>query len=538
MTTTSIGFSLGIGSGLDIKTLVNDLASAAKAPREAMIVSREEANAAKVSSLAELSSAIDTFSKALGGLISGGTLYPKPSVSDGTVVGASAVAGYRIGTLAAELEVVQLAKAQTVESVALASRTDAVGQGDLTLETSSGTFNVTIDASNDSLDGLAEAINAAGAGVTASVVVDTTGARLVVKGATGEAEAFTMSVPGGTVSGLERFAYGPSVTGGMTQAQSAQDAIVRLDGVEVKRSTNSFNDLIQGVQIDLKKAAPGTLVSLGVTRPTAEITQGVNDFVAAYNEVMDMIAKATAFGASGEGGPLRGDLAVREMQRQLRELPSKQLVNQGTGPHTLAEIGVRTNRDGTLSVDAAKLDSMLASDPLGVEALFNPTQYSSDPNIVIKNAMGRVKPGVYTVTDLIPAAGGVPASGKIDGIAATGIGGNLVAPSGSAAVGMILGVNAAAASATITVEAGLGGALQAVRDTLLGSKGPFASAEDRLDAEAEDIADDRALLETRSEKYYNQLLNTFVAMERQVSSFRATQSYLEQQVKMWSGDRS
>jgi flagellar hook-associated protein 2 len=537
MTTTSIGYALGIGSGLDIKTLVNDLASAAKAPREALIVKREEANAAKVSSLAELSSAIDSFSSALSSLITGGSLYPQPSVSDSSLIGASTIAGKRIGSLAAEIEVVQLAKAQTVDSVALASRTDAVGQGELTLTTSTGSFAVTVDASNDSLDGLAEAINAAKAGVTANVVVDTTGARLVVKGGTDEAEAFTLSVPGGTVSGLERFAFGPSVTGGMTEAQAAQDAIVSLDGVQVKRSTNSFSDLIDGVQIDLKKAEPGTLVSIGVTRPTAEITQGVNDFVAAYNEVMGMIAKATAFGVAGEGGPLRGDLGVREMQRQMRELPSKAMVNQGTGPRTLAEIGVRTNRDGSLSVDAAKLESMLASDPLGVEALFNPTQYSSDPNVVIKSAMGRVKPGVYTITDLVPAAGGVPASGKIDGVAANGIGGNLVAPSGSSAVGMILGVNGAVASATITVEAGLGGALKAVRDALLGSKGPFASAQDRLADEADDIADDRVVMETRSEKYYNQLLNTFVAMERQVSAFQATQSYLEQQVKMWSGDR-
>jgi flagellar hook-associated protein 2 len=305
----------------------------------------------------------------------------------------------------------------------------------------------------------------------------------------------------------------------------------------VSRSTNSFSDLIDGVQIDLKKAAPGTVVSMGVARPTAEITQGVNDFVAAYNEVMSMIAEATAFGVNGEGGPLRGDLGVREMQRQMRELPSKALVNQGNGPKTLAEIGVRTNRDGTLSVDAGKLEAMLASDPEGVEALFNPTQYSSHPDIVIKSAMGRVKPGVYTITDLMPASGDTPASGKIDGVAATGIGGNIVAASGSNAIGLILGVNAAASSVTITVEAGLGGALKAVRDALLGSGGPFASAKERLSEEAGDIADDRFALETRSEKYYNQLLNTFTAMERQVSSFKATQSYLDQQIKMWTNDQ-
>ncbi|WP_129794303.1 flagellar filament capping protein FliD [Sphingosinicella sp. CPCC 101087] len=537
MTTTSIGYALGIGSGLDIRTLVNDLASAAKAPREALITRREEANAAKLSALGEMSSAIDSFSKALSNLISGGTLHAQPSVSDGSILSASAIAGKRLGSLSAELEVVQLAKAQTIQSAAVASRSDPIGQGELTLTTSAGSFAITVDASNDSLDGLAQAINAQESGVKASVVVDTNGARLVLKGGSGAAEAFTLSAAEGTTSGLERFAYGPSVVGGMSLAQAAQNAIVRLDGVEVSRSTNSFSDLIEGVQIDLKKAMPGTIVSMGVTRPSAEITQGVNDFVAAYNEVMSMIAEATAFGVNGEGGPLRGDLGVREMQRQLRELPSKALVNQGTGPKTLAEIGVRTNRDGTLSVDAGKLEAVLASDPEGVEALFNPTQYSSHPDIVIKSAMGRVKPGVYTITDLVPASDGTPASGKIDGVAATGIGGNIVASSGSNAIGLILGVNAAVSSVTITVEAGLAGALKAVRDTLLGSGGPFASAKERLSDEADDIADDRIALETRSEKYYNQLLNTFTAMERQVSSFKATQSYLDQQIKMWTNDQ-
>lgn len=538
MTTTSIGYALGIGSGLDIKTLVTDLAAAAKAPRESLIARREDANAAKVSKLAEMSSAIDNFSTALSSLISGGSLFAQPNVSDSTLLSASAVPGKRLGNLAAELEIVELAKAQTIQSVALASRTDAVGQGQLTLTTAAGSFDITIDSSNDSLDGLAAAINSKNAGVSASVVVDSSGARLVMKGATGAASAFTLSAADGTTSGLERFAYGESVVGGMSLAQEARDAVLILDGVEVKRSTNSFNDLIDGVQIDLKKAAPGTIVSMGITRPTAAITQAVNDVVAAYNEVMSMIAEATAPGVGGSGGPLRGDLGVREMQRQLRELPTMELVGQGNGPQTLAEIGVRTNRDGTLSVDAGKLEEMLAKDPEGVEALFNPTQYSSHPGVVISSAMGRVKPGVYTLTDLVPANGDTPASGKINGVSVTGIGSFLVAPAGSPAVGLVVGVNAAVSSATITVEFGIGGALKAVRDSLLGTKGPFASARERMASEADDIADDRAVLEARSEKYYNQLLNTFTSMERQVSSFKATQSYLDQQIKMWTNSRA
>jgi flagellar hook-associated protein 2 len=528
--TTSIGFALGAGSGLDVRALVDDLAAAAKAPKEALIAQREQANQAKVSTLAQVGGAIDSFAAALSSLISGGTLYSQPSLSDASVFTASAVPGARLGALSAEIEVTQLAKAQTLSSVPLAGASEPVGEGDLTITTASGSFTVTIGPANDSLTGLAKAINDENAGVTASVVTDAAGARLVVKGGIGEAQAFTLSVPAGTASGLERFA-----SAGMTLAQAAQDAILFVDGVEIHRAANSFSDLVPGVQIDLKSAKRGTAVSIGVTRPTAAIGQAVQDFVAAYNELATMIAEATKAGVAGEAGALRGDVGVREMQRQLASLPTTVLSSTGEGPRTLAEIGVRTNRDGTLSVNQARLQDVLASDPEGVEALFNPAQHSSSPLLTIRSAAGRVKPGTYAVTDIVA---GNPASGKIGGIAFLASGANLVAPSGSKAVGLILGVSGDVASATITVDPGLGGALQAIRDGLRARDGAFAATDERLDKEADRIADDRAALEARSAKYYNQLVTTFTAMDRQVSAFRATQSYLDQQIKIWTADKN
>ncbi len=538
MAASSIGYQLGIGSGLDIKSLVDNLAAAAKGPKEAQIVKREEANAAKLSQLAQVSQGIDSFASALSSLISGGTLFSQPSLSDSSVLSAAAIRGARLGGLSASIEVTRLAQAQTLSSVALPARTDPVGQGDLTLVTSVGSFTVSITAANDNLDGLAKAINDAGAGVTASVVTDVSGARLVVKGATGAANAFTLSVPNGTASGLERFAFGPGVTGGMTEAQQALNAALIVDGVPVERATNSFNDLIAGVQIDLKRASPGVPVAMGLARPGAAIGQALGDFVAAYNELMSMVNAATAAGIEGEAGVLRGDLGVREMRAGLARLPTMILSSEGDGPHTLAEIGVRTNRDGSLALDSSRLTSVLASDPDGVEALFNPGQRSSSALLSINSLVGKVKPGTYTITNVVPGVSGGDASGLIGGLAMLGAGDNLVAPAGSAALGLILGVNGAVASATITIDAGLGGALQMLRDSLRAANGPFTSSSDRLSAEAKAIAKDREALETRSEKYYNQLLASFTAMERQVSAFKATQSYLEQQVKMWTGDRS
>ena len=529
--TTSIAASLGIGSGLDINALVTNLAAAAKQPKADLIAKRDAANKAKISALGQVSSGIDSFASALSSLIAGGSLFSQPSVSDPSLFSASAIPGARLGSLSASVEVRQLAQAQVLESETLLSRSDPVGQGVLTISAGGTDFAVTIDATNDNLDGLAKAINDKAAGVTASVVSDADGARLVVKGKSGEANAFTLAVPDGTTSGLERFA-----SDAMQVAQGAQDAIVRLDGVAIKRAGNSFSDVIPGVQIDLKNAKPGTIVSVGLTRPTAAISQGVQDFVSAYHELISVVAEATKAGTEGAGGALRGDLGVTALARQLAKLPTTMLSSTGSGVHTLAEIGVRTNRDGTLSLDATRLASALAADPDGVEALFNPTQYTSSSYLTVKSPIGRVAPGTYTLTDIVAAAGQTPASGKVGGTAMTATGANLIAPRTSPAAGLVIGVSGNVASATVTIDPGLGGALQAIRDSLRASNGAFATTQKRLNDEAARIGKDSDALNTSSDKYYNQLLTSFTAMDRQVSAFKATQSYLEQQVKLWTND--
>jgi flagellar hook-associated protein 2 len=531
----SIASTLGVGSGIDTKALIEALASAAKAPKEAAIVKREEANTAKISALAQASSAIDGFASALSTLISGGTLFTQPTVSDESLMTASAVAGMDIGNLSAQIEVLHLATAQSLVSTNFAAPTSVVGEGDLTLTIGAASVTVTIDSSNNSLAGLAKAINDKSAGVTATVVTDANGSRLMLKGSTGEAKAFTLAVAAGTTSGLERFAYDPAVPGGMTAPQLARDAIIGLDGVELRRASNSFSDVIPGVQIDLKRAAVGSIVSLGVKRPTTAITQAIGDFVSAYNSLHDMLKQATSTSTDGTPGPLRNDIGMRDLQRQLAKLTSTAL-GSGAGPRTLAEIGVATNRDGTLSVNATQLSAAMERDPQGVEALFNPRQYSSDPLVTIFNKMGAAKPGTYALTNLVPAAGGVGATGNINGVAMISSGPNLIAPASSPAVGLVVTVKGALAAATITVDAGLGGALQAIRDSVRARTGPIASAQDQLAKEAKSIADDRAKMESRATTYYNQLVASFTTMDVQVSSFKATQSYLDQQIKIWNGN--
>ncbi len=394
-----------------------------------------------------------------------------------------------------------------------------------------------IGGANDSLAGLATAINKSGAGLTASIVEDGIGARLVLKSGTGEANAFTLEVGAGAAPALARFAYDPNVTGGMTRAQEAQDALVKLDGVEIARKTNAISDLVAGVTIQLKTAKPGTTIALGSSSPSAAIRQGVDDFVTAYNELKALLDEATAPGSGSTGaGPLRGDTSIREMQRQLARLTSTALSSAG-GPRTLAEIGVRTERDGTLTLDSARLDAMLAADPEGVEALFNPSQRSSSDLVRITSAMGRAKPGTYALTNLVAATGGQPATGTIDGLTAFASDNLLVAAITSSAKGLVIEPLGDVASATITVDLGLGGALQAIRDALLATGGPIKATQARLTVETKHISADRATLEARSTAYRDQLVRSFSTMDKQVTAYKATQSYLEQQIKIWTNSK-
>jgi flagellar hook-associated protein 2 len=621
---------------------VSGLVSATYDPKLSALTTKETANTAKVSSLGTLTNGIDTFASALNSLIAGGTLFTQPTTSDSSVLTATAKAGASIGNLSASLEVRQTAQAQTLVSPYATNASAPIGQGKLMLAVGNTLATITIDATNDSLTGLARTINSANTGVTAQVVTDANGARLVMKGQTGAANgfalqadanaagglgnfnfggspmtlssnevsstyfgdattvpvgqgamtlttgtgtatitidgsndnlqgladsitnagvgltgsvttdpngsylvvkdanggttSFTLSPAAGAQAGLQRFAYGAPVSQ-MTQAQGARDAIVRMDGVDVTRASNTIDDLVDGVTLTLVSEKPGTAISLGATRPTAAIAQAVQDYVAAYNELKTQIDTATASpttSSDGTGGALYGNASIREMQRQLSRLTSTNLTSGMAGPKTLAEIGVSTNRDGSLSVDTSVLNKQLSAYPDQVEAMFNPGQRSDNPLIKISSAMGATKPGTYTITGLTAAASGNSAAGTIAGKAGVGAGNKLYASVTSDASGLVIETEGDVPSATITVDLGLGGALQSIRDMLRASGGALDSLSTSLTAEKTKLASDRTTMEDAESAYKDRLTTQFSKMDTRVAAYKSIQSYLEQQVAVWT----
>ncbi len=385
-TVASIVQTLGSGSGVDTVKLVQQLVEAQFAVKNSQLAAKADTLTAQISAVSALKSELTNFDGALKSLVTSGSLTTQPTSSNSAVVAVSATAGARLAGLSGQFTVNQLASAQAATTNTAIPRTTAFNAGTLTLrfgtDTTAGdppvttftpgntAFDIAIGAVDATLDGIAAKINAANKGVTATVVTDGIGARLTIKGATGALQAFSLTGadtdPNGTGASLSTLDVGRGATG-TTIGTSAADASVTLDGATFRRSTNTITDLISGVKLELG-AVSTTPVTLGATAPTSALSSAVNDFVATFNQLQKIVATDI----DPFTGVLRSDPTVTAISRSLAKLTTATLATPtATGaPRTLADLGVTTNRDGSLAVDSTKLASAITKYPDAVEALF------------------------------------------------------------------------------------------------------------------------------------------------------------------------
>lgn len=373
----SLSGLIGGQTGVNSAQVVNDLVRVTREPRENQIRSRQQLNSARISALASASSSLNTFAEALNTLLDGRRFAGDLITSNASVATAGFINGQTPQGLPVTVEVQQLASEQRTVSRTFANSDAAVGQGTLTLNSSRGSFDIVIDAENDSLAGLRDAINRADTGVTARILTDVNGARLVLAGSEGGDQSFSLTAPAtpilGTPSPLNDFAYPPSSDGGMSIVSAAANSRIIVDGVELNLSSNEVDNAITGVRLNLLEAAPGRTITISGDRPTSGVRDLVVEFVDAYNVLREGLNNATRPGTDGtDGGPLAGNSAVRDMVRRLSSMSSTLLASEGQF-RTLADIGIRTNNDGTLSIDNARLDSVLETDLDAVSRMLDPT---------------------------------------------------------------------------------------------------------------------------------------------------------------------
>lgn len=395
---SSLTSSLGINTGINTTQLVSDLTSATYQPKIDNVNSRLTTANSRISALASAKSSLQTFSDALTSLLKSSEYSGQPVSNDTSIAAVSLIpgaTGHPTG-LPAQLEVQQLAQAQVLQSTSLSAATATAGVGTLNLVVDGKTTEITLTDPKTTLADLKDAINAKGAGVTASIVTDSNGARLVLKGETGTTKAFTLAAKTdpdtGTVmadADLQRFTW-DGTTGGMTRSQQAQNAKVKIDNVAMEFSSNTVTTAIPNLRIDLNKAAPGTSVTLATDQPTATMEDLVTQIVDAYNSLKGALNTSTRSGdgSTTSSGLLASDNGVRTMVNMLAQLASTQL--SATGPYkTLNDIGVKTERTGLLSIDTDRLKKALADDPAAVTQMLNPTA-SSETSPGIGGALSKI----------------------------------------------------------------------------------------------------------------------------------------------------
>ncbi|MCX7961783.1 MAG: flagellar filament capping protein FliD [Burkholderiales bacterium] len=477
------------GAALDVNAIVAQLMTVERRP-VAALEREQSAIQSRVSSWGRVKAGLGALREALRDLSDPQRLKPcKAQTANAAVatvaVGRGAAAGSHT------LEVLALAQAHRLHSAPFASAGEAVGGGTLTFEfgnwdAGSNSFapnparpaQTVAIAPGATLEAVRDAVNAAGIGVSASIVDDGTASRLVFAAKeTGAAYSLRITVADadGThtdTAGLSRLAYDPAAAEGagrnLVQASAAQDAQFRLDGVAMTRRTNTVADALAGVTLELRGTNPGAPIALTVERDGDAVKKAVERFVGAYNDALRLLRELTAYDpAARQGGLLAGDALAGALGSRMRAVLGAALAESAGRFRSLAEIGLAFQKDGSLVLEANRLSEAMQQafdDIAGLLACGGSTDH---PSLAFRGYSARTKPGVYAVEVTQPAT-----RGTLTGSAAAGL--DIVAGANDSLAVTVNGI-----SATVTLAAGSyasAAALAAELQAKLNGAAPFSAA--------------------------------------------------------------
>ena len=378
----------GVGSGLDVKGMVSQLMTVEQRPMT-LLATKEASYQFKLSSLGSVQGSLSALQTTAQSLKTAGSAAYSTSVSDSTVLSATADSTAASGNYA--LQVTKLAQVQKLVSAApgLADTSSTVGLGSatsitITLGTTSGTpvdgqyasagfvadpartpVTLSIDSSNNTLAGIRDAINAANAGVTASIINDGSSApyRLALTSNSSGAVSSMQLTVSGEAAVKSLVGFDPTeASQSLSETQTARNAQLTVDGVSVSSASNSVAGAIQGVTLNLTKETTSA-VTVAVQRSSSQLSAALSSLVSAYNSANKAMA-----GASAKGAVLQGNSTVLGIQRQVRALLGG--VQSVSGSYTtLSQLGISFQKDGSLALDASKLNLALSADVVSASAL-------------------------------------------------------------------------------------------------------------------------------------------------------------------------
>jgi flagellar hook-associated protein 2 len=371
--------SAGIGSGLDVESIVTKLVALERQPITELQTQATSIQS-KISSWGQLKSALSSVGDAAKKLATASTWNARGAFSTDPSSVSVKITGTNGGALGrVTVKPTQLSAAQSNASTGFTNTTDSVGTGSLTIQLGSwssapaftpqaGASAVTINigSGEDSLSSVRDKINAANAGVTASIVFDGTANRLVINSSTtGASNGFRITATdtdgnATDAAGLSRLTYDPPSSSQLTRNVASADAIAFVNNLEVHSATNTFDTAIEGASFTINKVS-ATDVPVDFSSDTVAIKGAIDQFVSAYNALNGLVRQTTNVSESGSAsnGPLQGDRSAISLQSSMRSMLRESGANTSDFGK-LTDIGLNVARDGSISFDNTKLTAALA----------------------------------------------------------------------------------------------------------------------------------------------------------------------------------
>ncbi len=545
----------GTSSNLDTEALIDALTEAKRQPA-VRLENRVTENEAKLAAYEELRGLLADFKDAVAGLRNppgflgvNDNLFEKKDVffsSDTTtspaeLLAVSAANSAQPGSFT--LTVDRLAAAHKLSSDSAGSATQTLadafnggtafsGSFTIGLAGSGTTATITVDGTMDIYD-LEAAFNAASSdsGVNASVlkVSDTDYRLLLTADETGKSIQLT---PSGGDAVLD--IVGLTTGGGATiknEIQAAQTAQITVDGVTITRSSNTIDDVLEGITLSLFKADSGTTVTVDVERSAASVKEAVMSFVDSYNALRDFAAAQVQVGEDGtvdEDAVLFGDGTLRSIVSSIGQTIASEVDGLASGAlSSLAELGITLDSDNKLVVDESKLDDKLVSDLDGVRKVFEFTFEASSSELAVYSRSNALADTSFTVNIVDSDGDGVIESADIDGVAVDVSGGRITGRAGTAYEGLVLlWSGSGSTSITATATQGIADRLYNTLDAAIDDvDGTLTNAIDSVEQENARLADEISKIDTRVETFRQSLIEKFAALE---SALTVANSMLQQ----------
>jgi flagellar hook-associated protein 2 len=369
---------------INVQTLLNTAIAALDAPltqlqHEQTTLQTQNSTLQSIENdISTLATAVTSLGDSSGGISALQATSSNTSILSATADSTAAIQNHSI-------TVNSLATTSTYYTAPVATSSTAIATGSFTLSVGSNApATITVDNTNNTLDGLASAINGQNLGVTASVVNDASGARLtIVSNTSGAASDITIA---NDTTGL-----------GFTKAVTGANASLVVDGIPVSSATNSITGAIPGVTLNLTSASPNTTVGLSVTPNVSQAESAVNTFVSAWNTVAQDLNTQFSVASDGSGAqPLEADQTLRNVQQQLLSAITYS-IGGNNGFVNLASIGLNMNTDGTITTDPTALSNALSNNFSSVQSLLQGTSGFSANLVSVLNQITDPTQGAITL---------------------------------------------------------------------------------------------------------------------------------------------